>query len=141
MVKLSTNDKEIIEVPFKTISKSCLIKNLVEDLGESDNVIPLAVESTALKNIIEWCENHTEDPDSDKELKKREDIRLNSFDKTYAEKDFEELKDLACAANYLDIKQMIEVVCYHLADKIKELSDKNLPENDEKIRKIIVGED
>ncbi|KAG0337791.1 hypothetical protein BG000_004978, partial [Podila horticola] len=51
-----TVDKEVAE-------RSILIKNMIEDVGESDSPIPLPnVSSAVLKKVIEYCEHHRNDP-------------------------------------------------------------------------------
>lgn len=119
MVKLMANNGEIIEVDFKSISKSCLIKNLVEDCGNSDDIIPLVVEPSILKEIIEWCDNHIDDPNRDDNLiEKKNEIKLTKWDEEFVEKNKERIGKLLMSSNFLDIKQLIEILSLSVANKI-----------------------
>ncbi|CAG2107861.1 unnamed protein product [Medioppia subpectinata] len=88
--------------------------------------IPLqndAVTDGALKKIIEWCEHHWDDPPLDPDFddeKERRNEELSHWDKQFIDiPDQGDLFDIIAAANYMDIKGLVEVGAKHICAKIK----------------------
>jgi len=123
MVQLTSSDSESFVVDKDVAERSILIKNMLEDVGESDSPIPLPnVTSKVLKKVIEWCEYHRNDPvviqdESDENRKKSTDI--SEWDQKFMEVDQEMLFEIILAANYLDIKPLLDVGCKTVANIIK----------------------
>ena len=90
------------------------VKNIVDDTGV-DVPIPLPmVDSKILIKVIEYCKYHH----------KAEQESLPEDEKTVWDKDFvkvddETLFNLILAANYLDIKPLLDLTCKTVADMIK----------------------
>ncbi|KZS86328.1 SKP1 component, partial [Sistotremastrum niveocremeum HHB9708] len=62
MVLLVTFDNEHFTIEKKVAECSVLLKNMLEDVGESDQPIPLPnVTSSVLKKVLEYCEHHKEE--------------------------------------------------------------------------------
>jgi len=126
-VLLVTSDNEQFKVEQAVAYRSVLIKNMVEDVGESENAIPLPnVSSNVLKKVIEWCEHHKKDPEptasaleelSDDSRKKTTEI--SDWDQKFIAVDQEMLFEIILAANYLDIKPLLDVGCKTVANMIK----------------------
>ncbi len=107
-IKLASSEGIEFTVEKKAAQLSVLLKNLLEDIGESENVIPLPnVSGHILERVIEWCVHHLNDPDS-----KQFDSELTKLDK-------ETLFELILAANYLDIKPLLDLTCQTAANLIK----------------------
>jgi S-phase kinase-associated protein 1 len=67
-ITLTSSDNESFKVDLVVAEKSILIKNMVEDIGEDDTVVPLPnVNANVLKKVLEWCEHHRNDPSPEKE--------------------------------------------------------------------------
>lgn len=63
MVLISTSDNEQFSVDRDVAERSLLIKQLIEDIGESDQAIPLPnVSSSVLTKVLEYCSHHRNDP-------------------------------------------------------------------------------
>ncbi|KAI9627625.1 hypothetical protein KEM48_012087 [Puccinia striiformis f. sp. tritici PST-130] len=93
MVLLTTSDGEEFKVEREVAFRSVLIKNMIEDIGESDSAIPLPnVSASVLKN--DW-------------------------DTKFINVDQEMLFEIILAANYLDIKPLLDVGCKSVANMIK----------------------
>ncbi|KAJ2444724.1 hypothetical protein GGF42_006216, partial [Coemansia sp. RSA 2424] len=78
MVVLQSSDGKDFTVDIAVAKQSKLISNLIEDIGESDEPIPLPnVASKVLEKVIEYCEYHVDDPplipDDLDEIPKRSD--------------------------------------------------------------------
>jgi len=93
---------------------------MIED-GCTDGGIPLPnVTGSILAKVLEYCNKHAaasaggegSSSSSDKE-------ELDKFDKAFVEVDQATLFDLILAANYLNVKGMLDLTCQTVADMIK----------------------
>nr|GMD93051.1 SKP1-like protein 1A [Ipomoea batatas] len=124
MVRLRANDGEEFEVAESVAMLSQTVKFVVEDAGGlgEDIVIPLLkVDGKTLAKILEYCKVHAEDGKSNAEKKE--------FDKKFVEVGQAEVYDLLTAANYLEIRELLDIMIQRVADMIKG-------KNPEEIRKI-----
>ncbi|PIA50655.1 hypothetical protein AQUCO_01200103v1 [Aquilegia coerulea] len=113
-VTLRSSDGEAFEVDEAVIVQSQTIKHMIEDECASD-VIPLAnVTSKIMAKVIEYCKKHVENQEC------TDDIDLKSWDTDFV-KDVDQgtLFDLILAANYLNIKSLLDLTCKTVADMIK----------------------
>ncbi|KAF2432953.1 E3 ubiquitin ligase complex SCF subunit sconC, variant [Tothia fuscella] len=105
-----------------------------EDESEQNQAIPIFnVTGPVLKKIIEWCEHHRGDPavydDGSKDAgdgngtamwAKSKGADVLGWDKKYMDgMDRETLFDVIMAANYLDIKALLDIGCKTVANMIK----------------------
>ena len=124
-VKLLCNDGEVVEVPVNVADKSVLIKGLIEDSG-IDEEIPLPqIKKAVLEKIVVFCTrmlDHTP-PEIDKPLS-HNDMKqvVDQWHADYVDLEQEELFELVMAANYLDIKPLLELSCAKVASQIKNKS-------------------
>jgi len=126
MVLLVTSDNEQFVVDKEVAERSVLIKNMLEDVGESDQPIPLPnVSSSVLKKVLEYCEHHRGEPlptaeseQSQDETRKRT-TDISEWDQKFITVDQEMLFEIILAANYLDIKPLLDVGCKTVANMIK----------------------
>jgi len=149
-VTLTSSDNENFPVDKEVAERSVLIKNMLEDVGESDAPIPLPnVNSKVLRKVIEWCEHHRTDPpaptDENTEDRKR-NTDIEDWDQKLMEVDQEPLFEIILAANDLDIKPLLDVGCKTVANMIKGKSPEEIrktfnivndftPEEEAQIRK------
>ncbi|KAJ1939234.1 hypothetical protein FBU59_004193 [Linderina macrospora] len=150
MVKLQSSDSEEFDVEKNVAVQSVLIKNLLEDLGESEEAIPLPnVTGKVLKKVIEYCEHHKDDPpplrdDYDDVPKRSDDIE--PWDEKFIKVDQELLFEILLASNYMDIKPLLDLGCKTVANMIRgktpeeirkafNIVDDFTPEEKEQIRK------
>jgi len=124
MVTLTTSDNESFTVEKEVAERSVLIKNMLEDVGESDQPIPLPnVNAAVLKKVLEYCDHHRSDPlpaaetENDDNRKRTTDI--SEWDQKFIQVDQEMLFEIILAANYLDIKALLDVGCKTVANMIK----------------------
>ncbi|KAK3128644.1 hypothetical protein QOZ80_6BG0464680 [Eleusine coracana subsp. coracana] len=97
MITLKCSDGEDFEVEEATM-QSQTIKHMIED-DCADNGIPLPnVTATILSKLLEYC---------------------GSWDADFIKVDQATLFDLILAANYLDIKGLLDLTCQTVADMIK----------------------
>ena len=152
-VVLQSNDNVRVEVDRDVAERSILLKNMISDIGEEafyDQPVPLPnVNEAVLRKVIEWCEHHRADPvqaneDDNETRKKTTDIE--EWDQKFMQVDQEMLFEIILAANYLDIKNLLDVGCKTVANMIKGKSPEEIrktfnitndftPEEEEQIRR------
>jgi len=152
-VILASADGAHITVDREVADRSILLKNMIEDLGEEsvqNTPVPLPnVNEAVLRKVIEWCEHHRKDPvqtseDDNESRKKTTDI--DEWDQKFMQVDQEMLFEIILAANYMDIKNLLDVGCKTVANMIKGKSPEEIrktfnitndftPEEEEQIRR------
>jgi S-phase kinase-associated protein 1 len=151
-VTLTSNEGSNIEVDRVVAERSMLIKNLMEDLGDEAIVSPIPIPNVndpVLRKVVEWCEHHRNDAaqsadDDNDNRKKTTDI--DEWDQKFMQVDQEMLFEIILAANYLDIKALLDVGCKTVANMIKGKSPEEIrktfnitndftPEEEEQIRR------
>jgi S-phase kinase-associated protein 1 len=152
-VTLTSNEGSTIEVDRVVAERSMLIKNLIEDLGDdaiTSSPIPIPnVNDPVLRKVVEWCEHHRNDAaqsaDEENESRKKT-TDIDEWDQKFMQVDQEMLFEIILAANYLDIKALLDVGCKTVANMIKGKSPEEIrktfnitndftPEEEEQIRR------
>jgi len=151
-ITLLSSDNAEIPVDREVAERSILIKNMLEDVGDqaSNEPIPIPnVNEAVLKKVIEWCQHHkgdapaSADDDSDPRKKSTD---IDEWDQKFMQVDQEMLFEIILAANYLDIKALLDVGCKTVANMIKGKSPEEIrktfniqndftPEEEEQIRR------
>ncbi|XP_012506765.1 PREDICTED: S-phase kinase-associated protein 1 [Propithecus coquereli] len=140
-IKLQSSDGEIFEVDVEIAKQSVTIKTMLEVYvlltqdfclhsfkcqvlfrcwGHSSEP-PLPLWSLHSKEVIQWCTHHKDDPpppeDDENKEKRTDDIPV--WDQEFLKVDQGTLFELILAANYLDIKGLLDVTCKTVANMIK----------------------
>ncbi|XP_036717267.1 S-phase kinase-associated protein 1-like [Balaenoptera musculus] len=123
-IKLQSSDGEIFEVAVEIAKQSVTIKTTLEDLGmddEGDDPVPLPnVHAAILKKVTQRCTHHKVDPPpEDDENKEKRTDDIPAWDQEFLKVDQGALFELILAANYLDIKGLLDVTCKTVANMIK----------------------
>ncbi|CAI9755819.1 unnamed protein product [Fraxinus pennsylvanica] len=147
---LRSSDGEVFEVEEVVALASQSIKHMVED-DCADNVIPLPnVTGKILSKIIEYCKKHADAASAKADDKvSANDDDLRAFDADFVKVDQGTLFDLILAANYLDIKSLLDLTCQTVADMIKGKTPEDIrktfnikndftPEEEEEVASTIV---
>lgn len=124
-IRLRSEDGEVLTTSEKIVKRFGTIKKMLEDCGMdegSDAVVPIQnVKSNILRKVIEWATKHQDDPepleDDDNKEKRTDDI--SAWDTDFLKVDQGTLFELILAANYLDIKGLLDVTCKTVANMIK----------------------
>ncbi|XP_059643249.1 SKP1-like protein 1B [Cornus florida] len=115
-ITLKSSDGESFEVDEAVALESQTIKNMIEDASD-DCVFPLPnVTSKILAKVIEYSKKHVESPKTDE---RTVDEELKTWDAEFVNVDQPTLFDLILAANYLNIKSLLDLTCETVADMIK----------------------
>ncbi|RVW96714.1 SKP1-like protein 1A [Vitis vinifera] len=113
---LQSSDGMFFYVDVAVAMESQTIKHMIEDRC-ADNAIPLPnVTSKILARVIEYCKKHVETPKAEEHAVNDE---LRAWDADFVKVDQATLFDLILAANYLDIKSLLDLTCQTVADMIK----------------------
>jgi len=149
-VKLRSADGEFFEVDADVAFSSLTVKNMIEDTGASAPVPVPNVNSKVLSKIIEYCNYHVEQDrkakDADDHAKRQLDDESQKWDKDYINVDQAVLYELILAANFLNIKGLLDLCCQSVADIIKGKTPEQIrqyfhikndftPEEEEEVRK------
>merc|ERR1712166_1722129 len=124
-IKLQSSDGEVFPVDVDIARQSVTIRTMLEDLGmeeEEDEAVPLPnVNAAILKKVIQWATYHKDDPPppEDDENKEKRSDDISSWDSDFLKVDQGTLFELILAANYLDIKGLLDVTCKTVANMIK----------------------
>ncbi|KAF2596994.1 hypothetical protein F2Q68_00009163 [Brassica cretica] len=111
-IVLKSSDGESFEVDEAVALESQTIAHMVED-DCVDNGIPLPnVTSKILAKVIEYCKKHV-----DAAASKTDDLK--AWDAEFMKIDQATLFELILAANYLNIKNLLDLTCQTVADMIK----------------------
>ena len=128
-IKLVSSDAKEFKVPIDIAQKSVTINTMLQDLemedGNNDEAVPLPnVDGTILEKVIEWCTKHKDDA-ADKFSATSMSSLPEWDEKTFFNKgeDQKLLFDLILAANYLDIKGIIDIGCKIVAKQIQNCKD------------------
>uniref|UniRef100_A0A2K6U1R7 S-phase kinase-associated protein 1 n=1 Tax=Saimiri boliviensis boliviensis TaxID=39432 RepID=A0A2K6U1R7_SAIBB len=120
-IKLQSSDGEIFEVDVEIAKQSVTIKTMLEDLGMDDegddDPVPLPnVNAAILKKT-----HHKDDPpppeDDENKEKRTDDIPV--WDQEFLKYTLRKTTVSLQAANYLDIKGLLDVTCKTVANMIK----------------------
>ena len=130
MVKLVSLEGETLEVDEKVASKSQLIKNMIDDAGTEEEIPLPNVKKHILVKIMEYCERHKNDepPEIEKPLRHSNLSELvDPNDAKFIDiENLEDLFDIILAANYLDIKSLLDLSCAKVATLIKGKSPEEI---------------
>jgi len=132
LIKLQSSDMELFDVDIQIAKCSVTIRTMLEDLGledGEDEAVPLPnVSSVILRKVILWATHHRDDPPitEDDESKDKRTDDISSWDADFLKVDQGTLFEIILAANYLDIKGLLDVTCKTVANMIKGKSPEQI---------------
>ncbi|XP_074280472.1 SKP1-like protein 1B [Silene latifolia] len=156
-IMLKSSDGEDFEVDEVVALESQTIKHMIED-DCADNAIPLPnVTAKILSKVIEYCKKHVDNAKNADTTTAAAtttttttttvgDDELKKWDEDFVKVDQNTLFDLILAANYLNIKKLLDLTCQTVADMIKGKTPEEIrktfnikndftPEEEEEIRR------
>lgn len=156
LIKIQTSDETNFEVIRPIALMSATIKNMLEDMpeGGTETAIPLPnVSGKIFTKIVEYCNYHLENPapqtmdeDEDKKKESRRTDDIIPWDADFCKVEQATLFELILAANYLDIKPLLDLGCKTVANMIKGKTPEEIrktfnikndftPEEEEQVRR------
>lgn len=138
-VKIISNDGKPFITQKKVIILCETIKNLVEDIGTDQEITLPNIDGKTLEKILEYCKYHVNHNDENKEENEK-------WDQDYIAVEMEFVFKIITAANYLEIKSLLELGCKYVAKKLEGKTTEEMreilgvendftPEEEEKIKK------
>ncbi|CAL6417537.1 unnamed protein product [Bathycoccus prasinos] len=135
-------EQERFEVSTDVANMSQTVKTAISD-GEKEIPLPNVAKSI-LQKVITYCEYHANAKGEDGKDKSEDDKK--NFDLEYVKVDQATLFELILAANYLDIKDLLDLCCQTVANMIKgktpaeirktfNIKNDFTPEEEEEVRK------
>ena len=126
IIKLQSSEGEVFPIDVEIAKKSNTIRTMLSDLGIEDSceeeTVPLPnVTTDILRKVIEWCTVHKDDPEPDEDSDEYWEKRTNEitgWDVDFFKIDQATLFELIQAANYLDIKGLVDEACKEVANLI-----------------------
>jgi S-phase kinase-associated protein 1 len=130
-VNLQADDGEIISVSRKGAVLSVTVKDLLEDLGDGVTSVPVKVKGPILKKVAKWMEyakdKITEEDQANVKDEDRKLPELDEWDNAFCDELDDDAKvDMILAANLLDIKPLLDIVCISVASLVKGQSPEEL---------------
>nr|XP_037273394.1 S-phase kinase-associated protein 1-like [Rhipicephalus microplus] len=125
-MKLQSSEGHIFEVDLQTAMVSGTLRTMMEDIGklnaDDDEVVPLVNVNTAtLKKVLQWSTYHKNDwfllAEDDPAIGARQP--LSSWDSEFFNVDQATLFEIIMAADYLDIKGLMNSACRTVANMIR----------------------
>ncbi|XP_047332762.1 SKP1-like protein 1B [Impatiens glandulifera] len=142
-IVLKSSDDQTFEMDEIVAHQSQTLRHMIED-SCADTVIPVPnITGKIMAKVIEYCNRHAETPKSEE---KTFDEELKKFDEDFVQVDQGILFDLILAANYLEIKTLLDLTCEAVAEMIKGKTPEEIrmtfnikndftPEEEEEVRK------
>ena len=122
-VELISKDKVSLKVDREVILMSGLVKDMLEEGDEDETpIIPIPnVDYKPLEKVVDYCTYHSKEPaqEIEKPLKGKIEDVICEWDKKFLEIDQSLLIELIMAANYLNIKDLLDLTCAKVASMIK----------------------
>jgi S-phase kinase-associated protein 1 len=123
-VTLESSDEVQIKVSKSVACMSVTIKNMLEDMQDMEANVPIPlpnVNGKTLDKVLQYCKHHENDaPVAPADVKPdNKSTDLAPWDAAFIKIDQASLFDLILAANYLDIKPLLDVGCKSVANMIK----------------------
>ena len=152
-VNLMSQEGDQFQVEVKVAKMSELVKTMIPEEAEDEEdaqEIPLPnVKSHVLAKVIEFCRHYAEEPMSEieKPLKSANMHEVvQEWYANYVDVDQELLFELILAANYMDIKPLLDLTCATVASMIKGKTPEEIrkhfnikndftPEEEEQVRR------
>jgi S-phase kinase-associated protein 1 len=152
-IMVKTSDEKVQPVEIEVARVSATLKNMLENCAGGDTdpkpIELQKVDSATFEKVVEWCKHHVGDPNVDKdiELDEDDDYDFPDWDEDWIESlEEERLFAVILAADYLDIKMLLDLGSKRVANILKSLSVPEIrkkynlvndftPEEEERLRK------
>eukprot|EP00253_Pinus_taeda_P018190 PITA_18190 len=145
-VTLKSSDNQLFHVTEAVASESEYMKMMIEDTDTANAIPLLNVYSKILSKVMEYCKYHVKAQmlAAGKSAISEDEIR--TWDEEFVKVDEATLSDLILAADYLHIKNLLDLTCQNVADMIKDKTPEEIrkifniendftPEEEEEVRR------
>jgi S-phase kinase-associated protein 1 len=121
--KLVSSEGTAFEIDAEAACMSGFVRQLIED-GATEEIPILKVDAPILSKVVEFCNHHkgVHPPAVPRPLQsvKLEETGVSAWDCKFLSMPREDLYKVVIAANYLDIKSLLDLSCAKVASYIKD---------------------
>ena len=121
-----------VVIPLEVANKSKMIRNLISDIGIDQLCdIPLAgISLEVCQKVVEYMTMHRMDPDpaEDEDPRTRRTDNITDADRAFANVDLRFLFEIILAANYMDVRGLLDLMCKTFANMVKGKDPKAIRE-------------
>ncbi|KAK1629981.1 hypothetical protein QYE76_004296 [Lolium multiflorum] len=121
MITLISSDGDEFEIAQEAAAMSQTVNHMIEDDCVDEGVRLPNVTSGILAKVIEYCNKHVAASGAS-----ASEQDLKTFDVAFIELDQATLYDIILAANFLEIKGLLDLSCQKVADMIKGKSPEEI---------------
>ncbi|KAJ2557009.1 hypothetical protein EV175_001617 [Coemansia sp. RSA 1933] len=125
MITLESNDGQQFLVDQAAAYMSDLVRNTVEDVGQTDEPIILPnVRGAVLAKVVEYCIHHKDDArilSSTPDLI-QSDRAIDAWDRRFMDIDDALMLEILSTADYLSIEPLVDLGCTVIAKIIRSMS-------------------
>jgi S-phase kinase-associated protein 1 len=143
-ITLKSSDDETFEIDETVALESQTIKHMIEDNCANSGIPIPNITGQILAKVIEYCKKHAEVASSEEGKPNEDDLK--AWDKDFINVDQATLFELILAANYLNIRNLLDLTCQAVADNIKDKTPEEIrkifnikndftPEEEEEVRR------
>lgn len=123
------------ETPFSInislLKESATLTNMLADAGGDNVDLPIPLDSITAKvmgQVIQYLEHIAENQTEKVDKSVLKDKELNEWEKKFCDMPFPEMTQLILAANFLDIKHLLDITCKSIADQMRGLTPEQIRE-------------
>ena len=118
-------ESEKLQIDLEVAQKSTILKNMIEDTGREGDIPIPNIQLSILRKLIDYCEHYRQsEPKSIPRPLPSKDLAENGVDQWDVNfidmEKIDDLIDLTVAANFLDIKGLLNLGCAKIATLIKQ---------------------
>ena len=130
-IKIRTEDGKVVELSKKAAERSEILKGMIEDYPDDDELQVKSVKGDSLMKIKEYLEHYEEiEPKEVAKPLKGTEFKdcVDEWDYNFIGKvdDNETLENLILAANFLNIKPLLILLAAKIASKIKGVNTQTI---------------
>ncbi|CAG9462408.1 unnamed protein product [Pedinophyceae sp. YPF-701] len=117
-VTLKSSDNQMYETSKEVAERSAMVTAVLEEVDDAEPVVPIQnVRGDILSRVIEFCKYHVDAEGPDGKKKSEDDVK--QWDQNFIKVEQSVLFELILAANYMNIKDLLDLGCQTVADMIK----------------------
>jgi len=142
-ITLMSSDGEMFEIEKAVVMESETIKNFIKDVPDITRIPIPKVSGKILAMVIQYCKKHVDSANSNE---KPSEDDLKKWDTEFIQLEQPILLDLILAANFLDIKSLLDLTCQRVADMMRGKTPEEIcqmfnivndysPEEEEEVRR------
>ncbi|XP_024374220.1 SKP1-like protein 1A isoform X1 [Physcomitrium patens] len=118
-VKLISSDNDEFEVDEAVAFESETLRNMIQDTGTNVPISIPNVSSDILAKVLEYCSYHAETMETHDDKPPITDAQIREWDADFVDVHPATLYSLILAANYLNIKNLLDLICQAVANNIR----------------------